>query len=601
MPTYTAPTRDARFVINEVLDLASYGNLPGFESATPDMIDTVINEAGKFCAEVLAPLNRAGDEHGCTRHDDGSVTTPPGFKAAFEQFREAGWGTLSAPEEFGGQGMPHVLGFVIEEFISSANQAFGMYPGLTNGAVSALLAEGSPEQQAKYVPKMIANEWLGTMNLTEPQCGTDLGMIRTKAEPQADGSYRVTGTKIFISAGEHDLTEQIVHLVLAKTPGAPDSTKGISLFVVPKVMVNDDGSLGARNGVSCGSIEHKMGIHGNSTCVLNYDGATGWLVGEENKGLAAMFIMMNAARLGVGIQGFSQAEAAYQNAVAYAVDRRQGRALTGPAEPNEKADPIIVHPDVRRMLMDAKAFTEGFRAFALWGALLVDLAHKAATEEERAEADLLLGLMTPVIKGYGTDKGFDTAVNMQQVFGGHGYIEEWGMSQFVRDARITQIYEGTNGVQAMDLCGRKLAQNGGAAVQAFFKLVGEEAAAAKGDETLGPIAERLEKALNEQQAATMWFMQNAMANPNDLGAGAHHYMHIMGLVTLGLMWLRMAKVAQTTLAAGSEDRAFYEAKLVTARYFAERFLPDAGALRRKLEAGSEAMMALGEEAFATAA
>ncbi len=601
MPSYTAPTRDTRFIVNEVLDLASYGNLPGFESATPDMIDAVIGEAGRFCAEVLAPINQIGDQHGCKRHEDGSVTTPPGFKEAFEQFRDGGWSTLSAPEEFGGQGMPHVLGFMLEEFISSANQAFGMYPGLTNGAVSALIAKGSEEQKAKYLPKMIANEWTGTMNLTEPHCGTDLGMIRTKAEPQADGSYAITGTKIFISAGEHDLTENIIHLVLAKTPGAPDSTKGISLFVVPKVLVNEDGSLGERNGVTCGSIEHKMGIHGNSTCVLNYDGAKGWLVGDENKGLAAMFIMMNAARLGVGIQGLAQAEVAYQNAVAYAKDRRQGRALTGPAEPQAQADPIIVHADVRRMLMDAKAFTEGMRALCLWGALLVDLAHKAQTEEERTQADLLIGLMTPVIKGYGTDKGFDTAVNMQQVFGGHGYIEEWGMSQFVRDARIAQIYEGTNGVQAMDLCGRKLAQGGGAAVQAFFKLVGEECAAAKGDAVLGPLAERLEKALGEQQAATMWFMQHAMANPNNLGAGAHHYMHLMGLVTLGLMWLRMAKVAQEKLANGGEDKAFYEAKLVTARYYAERFLPDAGALRRKLEAGGEAMMALDVEAFATAA
>ena len=601
MPSYTAPTRDTRFIVNEVLDLASYGNLPGFESATPDMIDAVIGEAGRFCGEVLAPINQAGDQHGCVRHDDGSVSTPPGFKEAFEQFRDAGWSTLSAPEEYGGQAMPHVLGFMLEEFISSANQAFGMYPGLTNGAVSALIAKGSDEQKAKYLPKMIANQWLGTMNLTEPHCGTDLGMIRTKAEPNGDGSYAITGTKIFISAGEHDLTENIIHLVLAKTPGAPDSTKGISLFVVPKVLVNDDGSLGARNGVTCGSIEHKMGIHGNSTCLLNYDGATGWMVGEENKGLAAMFIMMNAARLGVGIQGLAQAEVAYQNAVAYAKDRRQGRALTGPAEPQAQADPIIVHADVRRMLMDAKAFTEGMRALCLWGALLVDLAHKAQTEEERTQADLLIGLMTPVIKGYGTDKGFDTAVNMQQVFGGHGYIEEWGMSQFVRDARIAQIYEGTNGIQAMDLCGRKLAQGGGAAVQAFFKLVGEEAAAAKGDDTLGPIAERLEKALGEQQAATMWFMQNAMTNPNNLGAGAHHYMHLMGLVTLGLMWLRMAKVAQAALANDGEDKAFYEAKLVTARYYAERFLPDAGALRRKLEAGGEAIMALDVEAFATAA
>ncbi|WP_226697510.1 acyl-CoA dehydrogenase C-terminal domain-containing protein [Qipengyuania flava] len=601
MPSYTAPTRDTRFIINEMLDLESYAELPGFEAASADVTDAVINEGGKFCAEVLAPINQSGDQEGCTRHEDGSVTAPKGFKEAFDQFREAGWGTLSQPEEFGGQGMPHVLGFAFEEFVSSANQAFGMYPGLTNGAVSALLAKGSQEQKEKYLPKMISNEWTGTMNLTEPHCGTDLGMIRTKAEPQADGSYAITGTKIFISAGEHDMADNIIHLVLAKTPGAPDSTKGISLFVVPKFLVEEDGSIGERNGVVCGSIEHKMGIHGNATCVLNYDGAKGWLVGEENKGLAAMFIMMNAARLGVGIQGLSQAEVAYQNAVAYALDRRQGRALTGPAEPEQQADPIFVHPDVRRMLMDAKAFTEGMRALCLWGALQVDLSHKAATEEEREQADMLIGLLTPVIKGYGTDKGYEVATNMQQVFGGHGYIEEWGMSQFVRDARIAQIYEGTNGVQAMDLCGRKLAQKGGAAVQAFFKVVGEDIAEAKGDETLAPLAEAMEKALGQQQAATMWFMQNAMQKPNHLGAGAHHYMHIMGIVTLGWMWLRMAKVAQAALAAGTDDKAFYEAKLTTARYYMDRYLPDAGALRRKLETGSDSMMALGEDAFATAA
>ncbi|MEZ5693573.1 MAG: acyl-CoA dehydrogenase C-terminal domain-containing protein [Altererythrobacter sp.] len=601
MPTYSAPTRDTRFIVNELLDLASYGNLPGFEMATEDVTDAVINEGGRFCAEVLAPINLSGDQEGCTRHDDGSVTTPRGFKEAFDQFRAAGWGTLSAPEEFGGQGMPHVLGMVMEEFISSANQAFGMYPGLTNGAVSALIAKGSQEQKETYLPKMISGEWTGTMNLTEPHCGTDLGMIRTKAEPQADGSYAITGTKIFISAGEHDMSDNIIHLVLAKTPGAPDSTKGISLFVVPKFLLNDDGSIGERNGVMCGSIEHKMGIHANSTCVLNYDGAKGWMVGEENKGLAAMFVMMNAARLGVGIQGLSQAEAAYQNAVAYALDRRQGRALTGPADPNAQADPIFVHPDVRRMLMDAKAFTEGMRALCLWGALMVDLSHKAQTEEERAEADAIIGLLTPVIKGYGTDKGYEVATNMQQVFGGHGYIEEWGMSQFVRDARITQIYEGTNGVQAMDLCGRKLASKGGAAIQAYFKMVGEECAAAKGDEALAPMAEQLEKALAQQQAATMWFMNNAMQNPNHLGAGAHHYMHIMGIVTLGYMWLKMARVAQEKLTGSPGDAAFYEAKLATARYYMDRYLPDAGALRRKLETGSDSMMALGEEAFQTAA
>ncbi len=601
MPTYTAPARDTRFIVNEVLDLASYGNLPGFESATPDIIDTVIGEGGKFCEQVLAPINRSGDEEGCTRHANGSVTTPAGFKDAYRQFVEAGWGTLSEPEEFGGQGMPHVLASALQEFISSANQSFGMYPGLAHGAAAAIKAKGSPEQQAMYLPRMVSGEWLGTMNLTEPQCGTDLGLIRTKAEPQADGSYAITGTKIFISAGEHDLTENIIHLVLAKLPGAPDSSKGISLFVVPKVLVNADGSLGARNAVVCGSIEEKMGIHGNSTCLLNYDGATGWLVGEENKGLAAMFIMMNAARLGVGVQGLSQAEVAYQNAVAYAKDRRQGRALTGAAEPEQKADAIIVHPDVRRMLMEGKAFTEGMRALCLWGALQVDLSHRAATEEGRARADALIGLMTPVIKGYGTDRGFQVAVDMQQVFGGHGYIREWGMEQYVRDARIAQIYEGTNGIQAMDLCGRKLAQGGGAAIQAFFKAVGDDVAAAKSDEALADLAGRVEKALGEQQAATMWFMQNAMSNPNHLGAGAHHYMTLMGLVTLGWMWLKMARVAQATLGAGTEDTAFYEAKLVTARFYAERFLPDAGALRRKLEAGSDAMMALDAMAFETAA
>jgi len=601
MPTYTAPTRDTRFIVNEVLDLASYGNLPGFENATPDMIDTVINEAGKFCAEVLAPVNQAGDEYGCTRHEDGSVTTPPGFKEAYQAYVESGWGTLAQPEEFGGQGLPHVLGFVLEEYAGTANQAFAMYPGLTNGAISAILAKGSDEQKAMYVPKMISGEWSGTMNLTEPHCGTDLGMIRTKAVPNGDGTYAITGTKIFISAGEHDLTSNIIHLVLAKTPGAPDSTKGISLFIVPKFILDENGNPGERNGVTCGSIEKKMGIHGNATCLLNYDGATGYLVGEENKGLAAMFIMMNAARLGVGIQGYAQAEVAYQNAVNYALDRRQGRALTGPADPTAKADPIFVHPDVRRMLMDAKVFTESMRALCLWGALQVDLTHKAQTPEERELADLLIGLMTPVIKGYGTDKGYDIATNMQQVYGGHGYVREWGMEQFVRDSRIAMIYEGANGVQAMDLCGRKLAMNGGKAIQAFFAMIDEEIAAAKQVPELASVAERLEKALGEQKAATQWFMMNAFTNPNHLGAGAHHYMHIMGIVTLGYFWLKMGKVAAAKLAGEVDDRAFYEAKLVSANYYAERFLPDAGALRRKLEAGSEYMMKLPAEAFATAA
>ncbi len=597
MPGYKAPVRDTCFVINELLKLESYGNLPGFENASADIVNAIVEESGKFAAEVLAPLNASGDAEGCTRHADGSVTTPAGFKQAFARFREAGWGALSAPVEFGGQGVPEVLGFVVEEFLSSANQSFAMYPGLTNGAIAAILAKAAPELQQRFVPKMVAGEWTGTMNLTEPQCGTDLGLIRTRAVPQADGSYAITGTKIFISAGEHDLAENIIHLVLAKLPDAPDSSKGISLFIVPKVLVNADGSLGARNAVSCGSIEHKMGIRASSTCVMHYDGATGYLVGEADKGLAGMFIMMNAARLGVGIQGLAQAEVAYQNGAAYAAERRQGRALTGPADPAEKADLLIVHPDVRRMLMDAKAFTEGMRALTLWGALQVELADKAASEDERQLADDLISLLTPVIKGYGTDKGFETTVNMQQIWGGHGYIAENGMEQFVRDARISMIYEGANGVQAMDLVGRKLAANMGRAVQALFALVDEECAAARSDPQLAPIAERVEKAGGELKAATMWFMQNAVANPNNAGAGAHHYMHIMGIVALGLIWLRMARVAAEALAGGAPDQGFYEAKLITARYFAERFTPDAGALRRKIEAGAEAMMELPVEAF----
>ncbi len=597
MPVYQAPVRDTRFILDHVIGLDRYANLPGFENATPELVDAILTEGGRVCEEILFPLNKSGDEQGCTRHSDGTVTTPDGFKQAYRAYREGGWVGLSAPEEFGGQGLPHVISTAMEEFRMAANQSFGMYPGLTMGAVASILVKGSDEQKAKYVPKMISGEWGGTMNLTESHAGTDLGLIRTRAEPQADGSYRITGTKIFISGGEHDLTENIIHLVLAKTPGAPESSKGISLFIVPKVMVNADGSLGERNAVSCGSIEHKMGIRAQATCVMNYDGATGFMVGEENKGLAAMFIMMNAARLGVGVQGLAQGDIAYQNGVQYAKDRRQGRALTGAKEPQEKADPLFVHPDIRRMLMEAKALTEGLRALCLWGAMQVDLAHNAQTEEERQMADDLISLLTPVIKGYGTDKGYDVATAMQQVYGGHGYIEEWGMSQYVRDARITQIYEGANGVQALDLVGRKLAQNGGRGVQALFALLTSEIEAAKAKPGLTEYASRLEKASSDLQASTMWLMQNGMTNPDNAGAGSTPYLHLMGIVSLGLMWLRMASAAQAALDAGTEDKAFMEAKLVTARFFAERIMPDTGALRRKLEAGAEAIMALPAEAF----
>jgi alkylation response protein AidB-like acyl-CoA dehydrogenase len=598
MPSYVAPVKDTKFVLDDVLQLDRYANVTGFQNATPDMVEAVLSEGGRFVAEILFPLNQVGDREGCTRHPDGSVTTPTGFKEAYKQFVAGGWPTLAMPEEFGGQGLPHVLSTAFEEYLISANMAFAMYSGLALGAVSAILAKGSQEQKEKYLPRMISGEWGGTMNLTEPHCGTDLGLIRTRAVPNGDGSYAISGTKIFISAGEHDLTDNIIHLVLAKTPDAPESSKGISLFIVPKFLVNDDGSLGERNAVSCGSIEEKMGIHGNATCVMNYDAAKGWLVGEENKGLAAMFIMMNAARLGVGLQGLGLGEVALQNAVSYARERRQGRALTGPAEPQEKADPLFVHPDVRRMLMEGKALTEGLRALCLWGALQVDLAHNAPTEEERQSADDLISLLTPVIKGYGTDKGYDIATTAQQVFGGHGYIVETGVEQYVRDARIAMIYEGANGVQAMDLVGRKLPMNGGRAIQLFFNILAQEVAEAKKHEKLAALAEALEKANAQLQAATMWLMQNAMTNPNNAGAAAYNYMHLMGIVSVGLMWLRMASAAVRMLDAGEGDQKFLEAKLVTARFFAERIMPDAGALRRKIEGGAEAIMALEPEMFA---
>ena len=597
MPTYKAPLDEVKFILGDVLSIDRYGNLAGFGDASGDVLDAILGEAAKFCEEVVAPLNATGDREGCTRAPDGSVKTPSGFKAAYDAYVAGGWMGLSAPAEFGGQELPVTLNTAVGEFFSSANLAFGMYPGLTQGAIAALVEHGSPEQKRRYLPRMIAGEWTGTMNLTEPHCGTDLGLLKTKAVPNGDGSYAISGQKIFISAGEHDLSENIIHLVLARIEGAPAGTKGISLFVVPKVLVGEDGRLGNRNGVSCGSLEHKMGIHGNATCVMNYDGATGWLVGEANRGLNAMFVMMNEARLAVGVQGLSQSEVAYQNAAAYAKDRLQGRALTGAAEPAKPADPIIVHPDVRRNLLLIRALNEAALALVLWTALASDIAHRSEDAAERQAADDRLGLLTPVVKGVLTDLGFENAVRAQQVLGGHGYIEEWGMSQFVRDARIAMIYEGANGIQAMDLVGRKLGRDGGRAVMAFFGEVEAFCREAGSDEAMKPYTEPLARALGELQGSTMWFMQNALAKPDNAGSGATEYMHLMGLVALGYMWARMAKAALARKGAGDGEAARMDAKLVTGRFFMERMMPEAGALSRRIKAGSDAIMALPAEMF----
>ncbi|GGE31426.1 acyl-CoA dehydrogenase [Agaricicola taiwanensis] len=595
MPLYKAPVEDALFLLNDVLGFERHGNLPGFADATPDVLEAILREAAKISEDVLQPLNLSGDKEGCTRHDDGRVTTPTGFKEAYDAYAQGGWMGLSVPEAYGGQGLPFTVNALMSEFSSSANMAFAMYPGLTMGAVAALLVHGSEEQKQTYVPKMVAGTWTGTMNLTEPHCGTDLGLIKTKAVPQEDGSYKITGTKIFISAGEHDLSENIIHLVLARIEGAPEGTKGISLFIVPRNRVNADGSAGEANGVSCGSIEHKMGIHANATCVMNYDGATGWLIGEANRGLNAMFVMMNDARLGVAIQGLALSEVAYQNAAAYAKDRLQGRALTGAKAPEKPADPIIVHPDVRRNLMTIKAFNEAARALVLWTALKSDVAHRSQDEKERQAADDHLGLMTPVLKGVLTDTGFDNCVLAQQVFGGHGYVAEWGMEQFVRDARIAQIYEGANGIQAMDLVGRKLPRDGGRAVMGFFNELGAFIKDNQGNEALQPFLKPLEVSTGHLQQATMWFMKNAMAKPDNAGAGAYDYMHLLGLVALGYMWALIAKAAIAGSANG--DAKAMEHKLATGRFFMERLLPETATRLARISAGADAVMALPEDAF----
>ncbi|MGB9409700.1 MAG: acyl-CoA dehydrogenase C-terminal domain-containing protein [Pseudolabrys sp.] len=597
MPIYKAPVDDALFLLNDVFHLDHYGNLPGFSDASPDIVEAVLREAAKFSEEVLTPLNRVGDKEGCKWAADGSVSTPTGFKDAYKQIVEGGWIGISVPAEFRGQGLPAALTEIVNEFFCSANMAFAMYPGLTQGAIAALLMHASGELKTKFLPKMVEGVWTGTMNLTEPHCGTDLGLLRSKATKQADGSYKISGTKIFISAGEHDLSENIIHLVLARIEGAPAGTKGITLFLVPKFLVNDDGSLGARNAVSCGSIEEKMGIHGNSTCVMNYDGATGWLIGEENRGLNAMFTMMNEARLGVGVQGLALSEVAYQNAAAYAKERLQGRSISGAKYPDKAADPIIVHPDVRRILMSIRAFNEAARALVMWTALKSDIAHRSEDEKERKSADDHMGLLTPVIKGVLTDSGFANAVLAQQVFGGHGYIAEHGMEQFVRDARIAQIYEGANGIQALYLVGRKLGKDGGRAILAFFNEVQTYLKERVNNDAMNVYLKPLGQSLGHLQQASMWFMQNAMVKPDNAGAGSYDYMHLFGLVALGYMWCRIAEAALAKLPKANGSAARLNAKLVTARFFMERMLPGTATRLARIEAGAGSTMELADDAF----
>ena len=596
MPTYHAPLRDTRFLINEFLEIGKYQNLPGFEDATPDLIDAILEEGSKIAEEVLFPLNQSGDEEGC-HFDDGEVSTPKGFQEAYKTFTEGGWAGLVAEQGYGGQGLPYVIGSVFTEMICSANLSFGTYPGLAAGAYAAIKKHGSDEQKKTYLPKLANGEWGGTMNLTEPHCGTDLGLMRTKAEPQDDGSYRITGTKIFITAGEHDLTDNIVHLVLAKIPGGPAGVRGISLFIVPRSLVNTDGTPGERNGVSCGSIETKMGIKASATCVMNYDEAVGCLLGEEHRGMRAMFTMMNEARLGVGLQGLGLSEVAYQNAAIYAKERLQGRALKGAAAPDQPADPIIVHPDVRKMLLTMRAFNEGARALALWMALHIDLAEKHPEESVRRDAEDLVSLMMPIVKAYLTDIGFESVNWGVQCFGGHGYIREHGMEQFVRDTRITQLYEGTSGIQALDLVGRKLPAHMGRSLRQFFHPVDAFIKENMGDAAMKDFVMPLAKSFARLQQATAWVAEQGLRDPEEAGAASADYLKMFGHVALAYMWARMARISNDRLANGADDRDFFENKLMVGRFFMTKTLPDTSALLSKITAGAEPLMAMGADAF----
>ncbi|WP_448189121.1 acyl-CoA dehydrogenase C-terminal domain-containing protein [Azospirillum sp. sgz301742] len=596
MPIYKAPLEDVRFVLDEIVGVGQLSALPGYEDATPDLIHQVLEEGAKLCEEVLFPLNQSGDAEGC-RFENGVVRTPQGFKEAYDTYIAAGWQGLSCDPTYGGQGLPKLVNTMLEEFICSANLSFGMYPGLSLGAYNALSLYGSDDLKARILQKLVDGTWAGTMCLTEPHCGTDLGIIRTRAVPQDDDSYKITGTKIFISAGEHDLTENIVHLVLARLPDAPKGTRGISLFLVPKFLSNTDGTLGARNGVACGSIEHKMGIKASSTCVMNFDDATGWLVGEPHKGMRAMFVMMNAARLAVGIQGLGLAEVSYQNAAAYAKERLQGRSVKGAKFPDQPADPIIVHPDVRKNLLTARAYTEGSRALGALVGFHLDVAERHPDERQRRESDEFVQLMTPIVKALFTDIGSEAANIAVQVHGGHGFIWETGVEQYVRDARITQIYEGTNGIQALDLVGRKMGQDMGRLLRRFFHPVAADIEADMETEELAEFVIPLAKAFAKLQQATAIIAQKGMKDPEEAAAAATDYLRLFGLVALGWMWLKMAKASRAKLAAGEGDAAFFEAKLKTARFYMAKLLPQVNTLFITIMAGAAPLMALDDAAF----
>ena len=595
MPDYKAPLRDISFVTNEVLHAEKvFQALPGYEEATTDLMDAIAEEGAKFAEGVLAPLYQSGDQEGCTWSEEG-VATPAGFKEAYQQYIDNGWPSLSADVEAGGQGMPNLVGIINTEMVGTANWAWGMYPGLSHGAIKTIEEHGSPEQKEQYLTRLVSGEWTGTMCLTESHCGSDLGLLRSKAEPQADGSYAITGQKIFISAGEHDMTDNIIHIVLARLPDAPEGTKGISLFIVPKVNVNEDGALGDRNAVHCASIEHKMGIHGNATAVLNFDGAKGYLIGEENRGLNCMFTFMNTARVGTAAQGLAHMELSFQGALAYAKDRLAMRSLTGPKNPDGPADPIIVHPDVRRMLLTQKAFAEGSRAFLYFLAMQGDIVDKG-TEEESKAADDLMSLLTPIAKAFMTETGYEAANHGIQVFGGHGFIQEWGMEQIVRDCRIAMLYEGTTGIQAMDLIGRKVLGSGGKLLTNFTAMI--EELIASGTEEDKQFLEPLKAHSDEWLGLSMKIGEAAMSNPDEAGAAAVDYLMYSGYVTLAYFWAQMAIVARQKIAEGGEDKSFYEAKLMTAEFYFQRLLPRTESLKATMLAGADNLMQMPEELFA---